>query len=156
MLFILISPILLIFTGGTVSATPFPVIGDIYDAQGQLIGKAHVYPRYVEIMDRSNQFVGKIGILVEEGIGKLFVVRQDEQRTLVGYAIPTEVPNRGAIFNRDDKMAGSYYWTPTWSFIYNDTGKRAGKVKCIAWPRVCAAGVAAYLLGFFEKDNKIK
>lgn len=144
----------LLLSCSSLSATPFPVIGDIYDDQGKAVGKAHVYPRYVEIMDHSNRMAGKIGILVEEGIGKLFLVRQDNTRTLVGYAIPTETPNAGKILDREDKAKGTYFWTPTWSFIYRLDGKRAGKTKCIAWPRVCAAGVSSYLLGLFEPDDR--
>ena len=131
-------------------ATPFPVVGNIYDGKGQEAGKAHVYPQYVEIMNRSGQLVGKIGILTEDGIRKLFIVRQDNTRTLVGYAVPTEVPNKGRILDHEDNVKGTYIWTPTWSFIYQPEGKRVGKVKCIAWPRVCAAGVGSYLLGFFN------
>ncbi len=138
---------------GLLRATPFPVVGEIYDGKGQAAGKAHVYPRYVEIIDSSDRFVGKIGILIEEGIAKLFVVRQDKTRTLVGTAVPTAVPNGGKILDREEEVKGTYVWTPTWSFVYDPEGKRVGKVKCIAWPRVCAAGVGSYLLGLFEPDD---
>lgn len=132
---------------GDLSATPFPVKGEIYNGQDELIARAHVYPRYVEIMSLENQMIGKVGVLVHEGIGKLFLVENNENRSIVGVAA------RGKVFDQNDKLVGTYVWTPTWSFIYNIKGKRAGKVKCIAWPRVCAAGVGGYLLNLFGGQN---
>ncbi len=125
-------------------ATPFPVKGNVYNSENELTALAHVYPRYVEIFDLNNQMVGKVGILVEEGLAKLFLVTQDENRTLVGYA------SNGQLFNQMDKIVGTYFYTPTWSFVYDTKGNRAGKVKCIAWPRVCAVGVGGYLLKLFK------
>jgi len=139
--------LLLLFVGNavnTVYSTPFPVKGEIYGTTEKQIGTAHVYPRYVEIFDIKNQFVGKVGILVEEGVAKLFLVNSDNNPLLVGYA------NKGIIFDSNDEIRGKYFWTPTWSFVYKKDGKRAGKVKCIAWPRVCAVGVGGYLLNLFK------
>ncbi len=84
-------------------AGPFPVKGTIFDGQDRLVGAAHVYPRYVEIFDNSNIMVGKVGILVEEGIARLFLVDSDQRRTLVGYA------TSGQIFDQNDKIKGSYF-----------------------------------------------
>mgnify|MGYP001555483692 CR=1 FL=1 len=133
-----------------ISATtgPFPVKGEIFDGNDQPFGTAHVYPRYVEIINRENQQVGKVGVLIEEGIAKLFLVQQDERRSLVGYA------TAGKIYNQQDKVIGTYFYTPTWSFVYNTKGIRAGKVKCIAWPRVCVVGVGGYLLNLFKLEDK--
>lgn len=143
------SLILLILLGGQFTgATPFPVKGEIYNGQDELIAMAHVYPRYVEIMDLNNQMLGKVGVLVHEGIGKLFLVRNDEDKSLVGVAF------QGKLFNQNDQIIGSYVWTPTYSFVYDLKGKRAGRVKCIAWPRVCAAGVGGYLLNLFGGKNE--
>ncbi len=128
-------------------ATPFPVKGEIFDGNNQPFGTAHVYPRYVEIFDTRNVMVGKVGILVEEGIAKLFLVGDDKKHSLVGYA------SGGKIFDNKDSVIGSYFWTPTWSFVHDKKGKRAGKVKCIAWPRVCAVGVGGYLLNLFGGEN---
>lgn len=125
---------------------PFPVKGEIFDQSDKLIGRAHVYPRYVEIFNIQDRMIGKVGILVESGIARLFLVGQDDNRTMVGYA------SNGKIYNQQDKIIGTYYWTPTWSFVYKTDGKRAGKVKCIAWPRVCAAGVGGFLLNLFERQ----
>jgi len=88
--------------------------------------------------------LGKVGILVEKGIARLFLVNSQKDSILVGYA------SGGKIFNGKDEIIGSYFWTPTWSFVYNLDGKRAGKVRCIAWPRVCAVGVGGYLLNLFQ------
>jgi len=134
-------------------ATPFPVVGDIYNATNEKIGKAHVYPRYVEIANVNGTIIGKVGILVEEGIAKLFLVKNDETKSLIGYTGPSPQANQGTLIDRFDKIKGYYYWTPTWSFIYTIEGKRAGKVKCIAWPRVCAAGVGGFLLNFFDTTD---
>ncbi len=134
--------------GAILNATPFPVKGKIFDGNDKPLGTAHVYPRYVEIFNQQNIMVGKVGILVEEGIAKLFLVEENEKHSLVGYA------SEGKIFDSKDSAIGSYFWTPTWSFVYDKKGKRAGKVKCIAWPRVCAVGVGGYLLNLFKGENE--
>lgn len=139
----------------TVHATPFPIVGKIYNAQNELAAKANVYPRYVEIVNLDGRIIGKVGIMVEEGIAKLFLVREDNRRSLIGYSGPGDHPNKGVLYNIKDKLAGYYFWTPTWSFIYNIKNQRVGKVKCIAWPRVCAAGVGGYLLKLFDQSNAI-
>ena len=140
LLILLLFVCVIIYPANRLQASPFPVKGEIFDGANQPAGTAHVYPRYVEIFDSRNIMVGKVGILVEKGIAKLFLVEHDQKSTLVGYA------QRGKIFDRTDSIKGSYFWTATWSFIYDTKGKRAGKVKCIAWPRVCAVGVGGYLL----------
>ncbi|NQU63372.1 MAG: hypothetical protein HQ517_03680 [SAR324 cluster bacterium] len=128
----------------SIHATPFPVKGEIYNSSDQQIGIADVYPKYVEIFDNERNMLGKVGILVEKGIARLFLVNSQKDSILVGYA------SGGKIFNGKDEIIGSYFWTPTWSFVYNLDGKRAGKVRCIAWPRVCAVGVGGYLLNLFQ------
>lgn len=136
-----------------VSATPFPITGDIYNAENELTAHAQVYPRYVEITDLSGKKLGRVGIMVEEGIAKLFLVKQDKRHSLIGYSGPSDHPNKGILYNTSDKLAGYYFWTPTWSFIFDNQNKRVGKVKCIAWPRVCAAGVGGFLLKFFDPNQ---
>lgn len=128
-------------------ATPFPVKGEIYDSNDQRVGTADVYPRYVEIINNDGTRLGKVGILVEKGIARLFLVDSQKNDILVGYA------SGGKIFDDQDKLRGTYFWTPTWSFVYTPEGKRAGKVKCIAWPRVCAVGVGGYLLDLFQETK---
>jgi len=144
--------ILIYFIGflyGDLYATPFPVKGEIFDHEDQRIGTAHVYPQFVEIFDMQNQMTGKIGVMIHQGIAKLFLVGTDNQRSLVGHA------TGGKLFDHQNRLLGSYFWTPTYSFVYGLGGIRAGRVKCIAWPRVCAAGVAGYLLKLFEVKNEI-
>ena len=81
-------------------------------------------------------------------MARLFLVRGDQESALVGYA------KGGNLFDRNDTLKGSYFWTPTWSFVYNTKGQRAGKVKCIAWPRVCAVGVGGYLLNLYKISHE--
>ena len=140
----------------TANATPFPIKGNIYNSENELTALALVYPRYVEISDLEGNKIGRVGIMVEEGIAKLFLVKQDQRHSLIGYSGPGGHPNKGTLYNVNDKIAGYYFWTPTWSFIFNDQNKRVGKVKCIAWPRVCAAGVGGYLLNFFSQDQSLQ
>lgn len=118
---------------------PFPVEGEIYDAQGEEIATAKVYPRYVEI-HQEGQLLGKVGVLVEKGWARIHMVNQDKELAMVGYA------HKGRIFNDQKKPVGTYFWTPTYSFVYDLDGKRVGHTKCIAWPRVCSVGVAGFLL----------
>lgn len=139
--------LLLLFIHSPLQATPFPVKGEIFDGNNKKIGTAHVYPRYVEIFNKNKQQIGRVGILVEKGLARLFMVRNDNKKKLVGYA------NNGKIFDLNDKIKGQYFWTPTYSFVYYPNGARAGKVKCIAWPRVCAVGVGGYLLNLFEEEK---
>lgn len=124
-------------------AGPFPVKGDISDGKNQKIGKAHVYPQYVEIFNNQKKMLGKVGIMTENGLAKLFLVKNNQELQLVGHT------ERGLLYNKQNQVVGKLVWTPTYSFIYDLQGKRVGKVKCIAWPRVCAAGVAGYLLKLF-------
>lgn len=126
---------------------PFPVKGEMIDDKGVEVGEAHVYPQYVEIFDLKNQMIGKVGIMVEKGLAKLFLVRKDNSMRLAGYA------HGGKIYDVNDQLKGHFVWTPTWSFIYWPNGKRAGKVKCIAWPRVCAAGVGGYFLNIYKGES---
>jgi hypothetical protein len=127
---------------------PFPVKGQIFDKNNQPAGTAHVYPRFVEIYNLENRKMGRVGILVEKGIAKLFLAGESQKQILVGYA------EKGQMRNRNDKIVGSYFVTPTWSFVHDAKGNRAGKVKCIAWPRVCAAGVGGYLLNLFGETDE--
>ncbi len=149
---IFVSFCILLISFGTKSSAigPFPVKGEIFDNKKQLIGEAHVFPRYIEIFNTDEKLLGKVGILVEDGLAKLFLVRADNSWSLVGYA------SKGNLFGADNKLKGKYFWTPTWSFIYNTNNNKVGEVKCIAWPRICSAGVAGYLLKLFEFEKNEK
>ena len=118
---------------------PFPIIGEIKNNQEKIIGYANVYPKYVEIQDKKKKVLLKVGVLVEEGVAKLFSVGNEEFQ-IVGHS------SKGRVYNRKDEFKGYFVATPTYSFLYDEKGNRLGQVKCIAWPRVCAAGVAVYLL----------
>jgi len=125
-------------------AGPFPVPGPIFGPEGQQVGTAKVYPQYVEIFNSDDQLLGKVGIIVSRGAAQLQMVNQDKSLTLIGYA------KHGRIFDREDNVLGTYFWTPTYSFVYDTEGKRVGSTKCIAWPRVCSVGVAGYLLRLID------
>jgi len=124
---------------------PFPLPGPIYGPEGESIGVARVYPRYVEIYDEDENFLARIGILVERGIARIHMVLNDGKKLMVGYA------NKGVIYDSKDRARGTYFWTPTYSYAYTLEGKRAGHTKCIAWPRVCSVGVAGFLLKLFAQ-----
>lgn len=135
---------LLLLIGSQVWATPFPVKGEILDGEGLPKGEAHVYPRFVEIYDLEGNKLGKVGILAEKGLARIHMVKDAPGFPIVGYA------HKGKIYNAKDKIIGTYFWTPTWSFAHFPDGKRAGSIKCIAWPRVCSVGVAGFLLGLYD------
>ncbi|OGG99732.1 MAG: hypothetical protein A2600_13990 [Candidatus Lambdaproteobacteria bacterium RIFOXYD1_FULL_56_27] len=119
---------------------PFPLTGKVFDGNGQEAARAKVYPQFVELYDLNDKPIGKVGILVEKGWARIHMVNADASQTLVGYA------HKGQIFDKDNQVVGTYFWTPTYSYVYDPDGKRVGYTKCIAWPQVCSVGVAGYLL----------
>ena len=123
---------------------PFPLKGPIFGPEGQRVGTAHSYPRFVEIHHPTEGKIGRIGVLVEAGWARVHIVRDQKKLHMVGHA------HKGKIYNMKKEMVGSYFWTPTYSYVYDLDGKRVGHTKCIAWPRVCAVGVAGYLLGLLN------
>lgn len=133
---------------GTATATPFPIKGPIWNAEDQLIGYAHVYPRYVEVFDTAGNNMGRAGILVNRGLAKIYLVESDKFTEMAGHAV------KGVVYDRNNKVVGHYVWTSTYSFIHDTQGRRAGKVKCIAWPRICAVGVAGILLNLLQPDER--
>src|SRR3989339_955998 len=108
---------------------PFPVKGPIFNAEGQQIAEAQVYPRFVEIHQIGKGKLGRVGVLPEEGWSKIFIMREKNELELVGHAF------EGRIFNAQKEVVGRYFWTPTYSYAYDLDGKRVGSTKCIAWPR---------------------
>ncbi len=130
------------------SIGPFPLTGPIYGPEGEEIAQAKVYPRYVEIFNGEGQFLTRVGILVEKGKARVYIVQEGGGRVILGSA------HQGVIYDRKDKPRGSYFWTPTYSYVYTLDGKRAGSTKCIAWPRVCAVGVAGFLLKLYLEEGK--
>ncbi|MDX2470539.1 MAG: hypothetical protein QNL04_08180 [SAR324 cluster bacterium] len=137
---------LILFSFSSELFAAFPVIGPIFDADKSKIGTAEVYPRYVEIYDENHKFVAKAGILVSKGLARVHVVLPSGKRLIAGFA------KKGVIYDSNNKMRGTYFWTPTYSYAHTLAGKRVGSTKCIAWPRVCSVGVAAFLLGILKEQ----
>ncbi len=138
--------LLLWLAGAGIPAGPFPVAGPIFNAEGERIGTANAYPRFVELLDADKNYLGKVGILVDKGIARIHLVGDDPDKSILGWA------KEGVIYDRNNKRRGTYFWTPTYSYVYDNQGKRVGSTKCIAWPRVCSVGVAGYLLGLFKDE----
>ena len=92
-------PIILIFLALPTIAIafgPFPVKGKISNGKNEIIGEAKIYPKYVEIFDLNNQQIGKVGIMVDKGLAKLFLVQSNKPPRLVGYA------SGGKLYNSKD------------------------------------------------------
>ncbi|MEE3121924.1 MAG: NHL repeat-containing protein [SAR324 cluster bacterium] len=50
------------------------------------------------------------------------------------------------------KLLAYYDWSSFWSYVYNEEGKLLGKLKCLAFRGICAAGAASFLTGMLEGD----
>ena len=50
------------------------------------------------------------------------------------------------------KLLAYYDWSSFWSYVYNEEGKLLGKLKCLAFRGICAAGAASFLIGMLEGD----
>jgi hypothetical protein len=118
-----------------------PMKVDILDAGEKKQGLARVYPNFIELEDLSGSLRGAIGVVMVQGRVQLFLVRADEERRFIGWA------ENYRIFNSEDQLVGYYYWTPTWSYVYDPRMKKIGQAQCLAYQGVCAAGIAGYLLG---------
>jgi hypothetical protein len=120
-----------------------PLQVEILDADQHKTGRADVYLNYVELADAAGAQRGAIGVLMIEGQARLFLVENDGERKLVGYA------EDHRLYNADNKLVGYYAWTAIWSYVYDDKMKKVGQAQCIAYQGVCAAGIAGYLLGLY-------
>ncbi|MBI3992895.1 MAG: hypothetical protein HY342_06455 [Candidatus Lambdaproteobacteria bacterium] len=120
---------------------PLPV--EILSPTGEVKGRALVYPNYIELTDATGRPHGAIGVLLAEGRARLFLVKSNTERSLIGWA------QEHRLFDAQDKLVGYYYWTPIWSYVYDTKMTKIGQARCIAYQGVCAAGVAGYLLGLF-------
>ena len=47
------------------------------------------------------------------------------------------------------KLIAYYDWTSFWSYVYSAEGKPLGKLKCLAFRGICAAGAASFLSRLF-------
>ena len=120
---------------------PLPV--DIFDPAGKPVGKAQILPNFIVLLDRTGQKKGVIGIVLVEGRMRLFAIRTNQERKLVGYA------ENHRLYDPQGELIGFYQWTAIWSYVYDKNMKKVGQAQCLAYQGVCAAGVAAYLLGLF-------
>ena len=118
-----------------------PLSVDILNPSEQIIGKAEIFPNYIVLRDSTNRRKGAIGVVIVEGRLRLFLVRSDESRNLVGWA------EEQRLFNAKGELVGYYHWTPIWSYVYDKSMKKVGQAQCLAYQGVCAAGIAGYLLG---------
>ena len=129
------------FDARGVEIPPLPV--DILDPAGNPVGKAQILPNFIVLLDRTGQKKGVIGIVMVEGRMRLFAVRTGQERKLVGYA------ENYRLYDPQGELKGFYRWTAIWSYVYDKNMKKVGQAQCLAYQGVCAAGVAAYLLGLF-------
>ena len=113
----------------------------IQNPAGQPMGEAHVYFNYVELFAPDGKLQGAIGVVMQEGRARLFVVGGDEARPLLGWA------ENQRVYDANGRLVGYYAHTPTWSYVYTPARKKVGQAQCLAYQGVCAAGVAGYLLG---------
>jgi len=118
---------------------PLPV--EIESPTGEIKGRALVYPNYIELSDAASAPRGAIGVLMAEGTARLFLVKANSERSLIGWA------QENRLYDTQNKLVGYYYWTPTWSYVYDIKMIKIGQARCIAYQGVCAAGVAGFLLG---------
>ncbi len=118
-----------------------PLSVDILSPSEQTIGKAEIYPNFIVLRDAADNRKGAVGVVMVEGRMRLFLVRSDQSRQLVGWA------HNRQVFNAKGELVGYYNWTPIWSYIYDKSMKKVGQAQCLAYQGVCAAGVAGYLLG---------
>jgi hypothetical protein len=139
---LLLLPLLLIALG-PLAAKPLipPLKTDIVDPAEQPLGKALVYPNFVELAGADGALRGAIGVVMAQGRAQLFLVRADAERRFIGWA------EGHRLYNSEDQLVGYYFWTPVWSYVYDPKMKKVGQAQCLAYQGVCAAGVAGYLLG---------
>jgi len=123
------------------SAQGPPLKTDILNAHGEVRGLAQVYSNYIELSDVTGSAKGSVGVVMVQGRLRLFLIRSDQERTLIGWA------ENHRLYNAKNELVGYYYWTPTWSYVYDPEMKKAGEARCLAYQGVCAAAIAGYLLG---------
>lgn len=129
-----------VWAGGTGLAQT-PLTTEIVSATGEVRGEAKVFPNYVEVVDSLGTPKGAVGVVMVQGRLRLFLIHADARRTLVGWA------EQQRVFNDRDELVGYYFWTPTWSYVYDTEMNKVGEAQCLAYQGVCAAGIAGYLLG---------
>ena len=129
-----------LWAGGTALAQT-PLTTEIVSATGEVRGEAKIFPNYVEVVDSLGTPKGAVGVVMVQGRLRLFLIHADQQRTLVGWA------EQQRLYNDQNELVGYYFWTPTWSYVYDPEMNKVGEARCLAYQGVCAAGIAGYLLG---------
>ncbi len=104
--------LLMLFTAAVQAVLP-PIEVDIVDAADVKRGRAQIYPNYIELEDAGGAFKGAVGVVSAQGRVQLFLVAADEQRRMIGWA------QNNRLYNAKDELVGYYYWTPTWSYVYD-------------------------------------
>ncbi|MDH4120382.1 MAG: hypothetical protein OEV94_01580 [Deltaproteobacteria bacterium] len=120
------------------------ITAPIQDPAGKPLGEARVYFNFVELAGTDGRLRGAVGVVVETGRSRLYLVNRDDDRAFIGWAVDHR------LYNPANELVGYYYYTPTWSYVYDTSMKKKGQARCLAYQGVCAAGVAGYLLGLME------
>lgn len=124
-----------------------PLKTDILTAGGEVRGQAWIYgQQYIELYDARGTHRGTIGVVPVEGRLRLFLVRRDGARTLIGWA------ENHRLYDAAGALQGYYAWTPIRSYVYTTEMKKVGEARCLAYQGICAAGVAGVLLGLLPAE----
>jgi hypothetical protein len=126
--------------GAALAQAP-PLKTAILNAAGETRGEALLYGNYIEVRDVTGAPKGAVGVVMVQGRLRLFLIRADQERTLIGWA------EDHRLYNAKNELIGYYFWTPAWSYVYDPAMKKAGEARCLAYQGVCAAAIAGYLLG---------
>ena len=121
-----------------------PIKTEILNPQKKMIGRAHVYIDYVELLDPAEQLKGRVGFVKADGRFQLFIVRDGDKQEWVGRAA-----NR-RLYDTKGKLLALYDWTTFWVYVYTPEGEKLGQARCLSFRGICAAGVASYLTGLLE------
>ena len=121
-----------------------PIKTEILNPQKKMIGRAHVYIDYVELLDPAEQLKGRVGFVKADGRFQLFIVRDGDKQEWVGRAA-----NR-RLYDTKGKLLALYDWTTFWGYVYTPEGEKLGQARCLSFRGICAAGVASYLTGLLE------
>jgi hypothetical protein len=127
-------------TGGAGAQVP-PLKTEIRSAAGEVRGEARVFPNYIEVMDGIGAPRGAVGVVQVQGRVRLFLIQPNQERTLIGWA------ENHRLYNQKNELVGFYFWTPTFSYVYDPQMKKVGEARCLAYQGVCAAAIAGFLLG---------
>lgn len=138
--------ILFFFLSSLRSGKALPLISTILDSQNKPIGLAHIYIDYVELLELDGTSRGKVSFVKTQSGFEIFVVRDDEKNSWVGRA------SFHRLYDKEGKLLAFYDWTSFWSYVYAEDGKRLGKLKCLAFRGICAAGAASFLSGLLERN----